>query len=180
MEKEHHPPDDELMANVGRGDLEAFELLVVRHQTAAWKSACRFLGDPRDAQDLVQEAFLRILEAAPRYRAKGTFPAYLRRIVANLCMDRAKKMGPFFTDVLPDRPDPAPSGETAAILQEDADFVRVAIGDLLPMQRMVVLLRYYEDLSYSEIADALGLTVKSVERHLARAREHLCSILVEP
>ncbi len=165
------------MARVGRGDLEAFEVLAVRHQAAAWRMACRFLGDPRDAQDLVHEAFLKILESAPRYKPAGTFPAYLRRILANLCMDKAKKMEPFFMDEPPDRHDPAPSGETAAILVENAALVRAAIADLPPRQRMVVLLRYYEDLSYIEIAEALSITAKSVERSLAHARENLCSML---
>ena len=74
------------------GDLAAFEELVRRNQGGAWALAWRFLGDAAEAQDIVQEAFLRIYKAAPRYRPTAAFRTYLYRVVARLCLDwKAKK-----------------------------------------------------------------------------------------
>jgi len=179
MEEGRLPTDDELMERTSGGDLRAFEDLVRRHRSAAWRLACGFLGEARDAQDIVQEAFLRILEAAPRYRPSGAFPAYLRRVLANLCMDRARKMEPVYTDAVPEPDDPRPSEEEAMIASERGRRVQLALEALPSNQRMVVLLKYYEGLSYAEIAAALGTTEKAVERHLARARECLCSALAD-
>ena len=167
------PSDEELMLAVGGGDLAAFEQLVTRHQRSAWNAAYRFLGNTADAEDVAQEAFLRVLDSANRYRPTAAFRTYLYRIVARLCFDfsrrkRLRRHGQL-SDVAENRPSP----EDAAVVGELAAAVAGAIDTLPPAQKMAVILRYYEGLGYREIAVALSTTVKGAERLLARARAAL-------
>ncbi|HZU37382.1 MAG TPA: sigma-70 family RNA polymerase sigma factor [Gemmataceae bacterium] len=165
--------DEELMLAVRGGDLGAFEALVQRHQHSAWQAAYRFLGDPVEAEDAVQDAFLRVFHAAARYQPTARFRTYLYRIITRLCLDHIQKKKPVYRQELNHVIDQAPSAaERLSNLECEAD-VRRALANLPPKQRMAVLLRYYEGLGYAEIADALETTVKAVERLLARARATL-------
>jgi RNA polymerase sigma-70 factor (ECF subfamily) len=94
---------EQLMQAVAGGDLSAFNEIVLRHQKLAWGIAYRFLGDRHAAEDIAQEAFLRILDAAPRYKPTAAFPTYLSRIVTRLCLDRARKKRPMPTACQPCR-----------------------------------------------------------------------------
>jgi len=161
------------MGAVAEGDMAAFDALVRRHQDAAWSTAFRFLRNDADARDIVQSAFLKLLEAAPRYRPSAAFRTYLTCIVTRLCMDWAAKKRPVSVAVLPDRPDPSPSVEEAATGDALAGAVRGALLALPPNQRMALILRHYEELSYAEIGKAMALSPKAVERLLARGREAL-------
>jgi len=165
------------MLRVAEGDLDAFNEIVRRHQRTAWRIAYRFLGNSAEAEDVVQEAFLRILTAAPRYKPSATFTTYLYRVIARLCIDYARKKHPVFTNTLPETvvssPDPS-----MALAQKDRDaLVREALDALPPRQRMVIILKYYEGFGYGEIARAMSTTVKAVERLLGRARTALKSSL---
>ena len=170
--------DELLMLKVAEGDLESFEEIVLRHQRTAWRIALRFLGDPAEAEDVTQETFLRILAAAPRYRPDAAFSTYLYRIVARLCIDHARAKRPVFTNSLPETVDPSPGPATALIQKDRDELVRKALDALPPRQRMVLILKYYEGLRYEEIAQAMGTTVKAVERLLGRARVALKSSLL--
>jgi RNA polymerase sigma-70 factor (ECF subfamily) len=78
--------DELLMQACAGGDLDAFSEIVLRYQGFAWKMAYRFLGDATEARDIAQEAFLKILEAAPRYQRKGAFRTYFYRALIHLCI----------------------------------------------------------------------------------------------
>ena len=171
--------DEQLMLAVATGDLAAFDTIVLRHQQALWSIAYRFLGDPAEAEDVVQEAFLRLLALAPRYRPSGGLRAYLRRVVATVCIDATRKKHPVYTDTLPDLPDSVPGPAKALRLQELQAQVRQALDALAPQQRMVLILRHYEELSYADIAAAMGTTPKAVEGLLHRARRSLRSSLAK-
>jgi len=162
--------DEELMLAVGKGDLAAFGEIVSRHQAAAWNAAYRFLSDAAEAEDIAQQAFLNLIEAADRYEASAKFTTYLYRIVTRLCIDRSRKKQPVYTDDLPARATPGSSPAEAAERGERDEAVRAALARLPDRQRIVVVLRYYEGLSGSEIAAAMGTSVKAIERLLARAR----------
>ena len=165
--------DEELMLAVRQGDLHGFEILIQRHQDAAWRAAYRFLGDRVEAEDAVQEAFLRIFHAANRYQPTARFRTYLYRILTRLCLDQIQKKRPVYRQELSHVIDKAPSAGECLVARECEDDVRRALAALPPKQRMAVLLRYYEGLSYADIATALDSTVKAVERLLARARATL-------
>ncbi|MBI4776128.1 MAG: sigma-70 family RNA polymerase sigma factor [Deltaproteobacteria bacterium] len=169
--------DEFLMQAAGKGDLEAFGEIVQRHHSWAWRIAYRFLGDEPEAADIVQEAFLRLLDASRRYRPTAKFRTYFYRIITRLCLDRTKKKQPLYLETIPDAPDPRPDAADAMVLQEAAVAVRAALDVLPPNQRMAIVLRYYEELNYEDIASALETTPKAVERLLAHGRERLRAIL---
>ncbi|NOY12252.1 MAG: sigma-70 family RNA polymerase sigma factor [Deltaproteobacteria bacterium] len=169
--------DEQLMLRVAEGNLDAFNELVRRHQRTAWRIAHRFLGDPAEAEDVAQEAFLRILAAAPRYKPSAAFSTYLYRVVARLCIDNTRKKRPVFTNTLPETVDSSPDPATALVQKDRDALIRKALDALPSRQRMVVILKYYEGLRYGEIARAMGTTVKAVERLLGRARKTLQSSL---
>ncbi|OHB66516.1 MAG: RNA polymerase subunit sigma-70 [Planctomycetes bacterium RBG_13_62_9] len=165
------------MLAVGEGDIEAFEELVRRHQIWAWGIAYRFLGHREEAEDMVQDAFLRLLEASGRYQPTSALKTYFYQIITRLCLDRAKKRQLRYLDIMPDVPASTPDAPDQMEKTQEADAVRAALDALAPQQRMAVVLRYYEGLSYQDIASALEITPKAVERLLARGRDRLQTIL---
>jgi RNA polymerase sigma-70 factor, ECF subfamily len=175
--------DEELMLSVAKGNRGAFEEIVRRHQRSAWNTACRFLGDVEEARDVVQDTFLKILDAAPRYQPTALFKTYLYCIIARLCLDRARKKRPIYTDDLaddlPQMHDPRPSASERLLTRERDRAVAAALDTLPPNQRMAVILKYYEGLGYQEISQAMQITEKAVERLLARARASLQAALLD-
>lgn len=168
------PDSDEfLLQETGRGGLAAFSRIVQRHQTWAWRVAYRFTGNGEDASDIVQEAFLRLIDASGRYRPTAKFRTYFYQIISRLCLDQAKRKRPLLLETVPDSPDPSPDAGDTMMRQEAAAAVRAALAALPPDQRLAIVLRYYEDLGYGEIALALETTAKAVERLLSRGRERL-------
>ena len=165
------------MRAVQNGDLAAFEQIVLRHQASAWNTACRFLNDPAEAEDVAQDAFLRILDAAPRYQPTARFKTYLLRIVTHLCLDRIRKKHPLYTASLPDAPAAGQSPADQLQVKERNQQVRAALEQLPPSQRLALTLRYDEELGYQEIAVVMQTTPKAVERLLARGRRALASLL---
>jgi len=165
--------DEELMLAVADGDLDAFGELVRRHQRSVWNTAWRLLRDATEAEDAAQDAFLRILDAAPRYRPTAAFRTYLNRVVTRLCLDRLAKKHPTFTDRLPVVMSDGPGPADGILQEETAVAVRRALDTLPPRQRVALVLRHYEDLSYLEIAQSMDTSVKSVERLLAHGRKTL-------
>ena len=160
--------DEELMLAVGKGDLNALGEIVLRHQHSAWNIAYRFLGNETDAEDVAQEAFLKLLGAAKRYRPTASFRTYLHRIVTRLCLDWVAKKQPIYTNKLPEAADPARTASEKLISVERDLAVRKALYKLPPNQRMAIVLKYYEGIGYREIAATMEVTEKAVERLLAR------------
>ncbi len=165
--------DESLMALVAEGDCAAFEQLVVRHQQAVWRTTYRMVGDVQAAEDLAQEAFLRIFRAADRYQATSTFRTYLYRVVVHLCVDYLRKGRPEPAADLSHLTAPTASADDQAETGERRHAVQQAIASLPPKQRSAVVLRYYESLSTREIAEVMETTAKAIERHLARGRAAL-------
>jgi len=167
------PSDEESMLAAGQGDLNAFEGIVLRYQKTAWQIAYRFLGDAAEAEDVAQDAFLKLLAAAPRYRPSASFRTFFYRIVSRLCIDRTRKMKPVYLDKVPDMPDSRPHASDRMASAERTAAIRRAMDALPSNQRMAIVLRHYEDFDYRSIAKTMGITEKAVERLLARGREHM-------
>jgi len=158
------------MLAVAGGDTAAFEQIVLRHQDAVWRTAYRMVGDRQSAEDLAQEAFLRVFRAAARYLPTAPFRTYLYRIVVRACLDHLRKKRPQLGLDHAQVTEPGLPVEQQTEFGERADLVHQAVASLPPKQRSAVVLRYYEGLSTAEIADVMRTTAKAVERLLARGR----------
>lgn len=172
------PTDEQLMRLAAAGNLGAFEHLMLRYERQAWNTAFRFLGDSIEAEDVVQEAFLRIYEAAKRYEPTATFRTYLSRIITRLCIDFVTKKRPTYSHLVPEVLDREPIPLEVITISDRRQEVRQALDRLVPTQRMAIVLKYFEGLDYREIADAMETTTKSVEHLLARGRDALQRTLV--
>ena len=174
--------DFELMARIGDGDHEAFRELVERHQNTVIGTVAKMLGNPSDAEDISQQVFLRIWRNARRYRPDARFTTYLFTITRNLVFNETRRRGrkkEVSADEreenshhqIEDSPDRRPDAE---LLQTELrEAIDAAIAALPESQRMAVVLRRYEQLSYEEIAAVLGLSVSAVKSLLFRARSAL-------
>lgn len=178
--------DTNLMLLIKNGDQQAFRELVERHKLSVLNLCLRFVGNKQDAEDLAQEAFIRVFQAAPNYEVKAAFTTWLYRITVNLCLNhqRRKKILHFFSlDQGKNSQHQASYGvhDFADQQRPDADFerkelqqiVHQAILSLPENQQSVLILHRYHDLSYKEIADVLATTVSAVESRLHRAKENL-------
>jgi RNA polymerase sigma-70 factor (ECF subfamily) len=169
--------DEELMQHVRGGDRDALEELVRRYHGPLRNFAVRFLDDRDAADDVVQETFLRVLEAAPRWRATAKVSTYLHTIAANLCRDELKRARRRREEPLEegeDGPvDPAPSPEAQALANLRAAKVRAAVQRLPPEQREAVLLHHYQGLSHPEIAQVCRCPVGTVKSRLHHAHRKL-------
>lgn len=169
--------DNDLMSAVRGGDLQAFEQLILKYQASAWNTAYQFLGDTNEAQDLAQEAFLRIFVAANRYRPTASFQTYLYNVVTRLCIDYVRKKRPTYSKKPSAVKDDKPPAVEQAAKKEMEKAIRRAIDLLPPKQRMAVVLRYFEGIRTRQIALAMGMSPKAIERALYRARKKLEPIL---
>ncbi len=126
-----------------------------------------------EAEDVAQETFLRILEAAPRYQPNAAFLTYFYRTLAHLCIDRARKRQLISIEDIPEVANPAYLPVDKLIERERRAQIRDALDTLPSKQKAAIILNYYKYLSYVEIAQVLGVTPKSVERLISRARTSL-------
>lgn len=165
--------EKQLMQAVAAGDPEAFREIILRHQQVAWNTAYRFLRDPMEAEDIVQETFLRIFKAAPRYQPRAKFRTYLYRILTRLCIDHARKKNPLLVDSIADLAHSAPGPLEDLIFDEREAEVHAHLDVLPPNQKAAIILKHFEGLSYAEISQVMGITQKAVERLLSRARSTL-------
>ena len=171
-----------LMARIGEGDHAAFKQLVERHQNAVIGTVAKMLGNPSEAEDIAQQVFLRIWRNAKRYRPDAKFTTYLFTITRNLVFNESRRRSrkkEVSSDereensnlLVEANPDRQPDAELLqAELQRKVDE---AIASLPETQRMAVVLRRYEQLSYEEIAVVLELSVSAVKSLLFRARTSL-------
>lgn len=170
--------DEVLMVRVGQGDQPAFQVLVHRHLQRSLALARRMTASASDAEEIAQEAFLRVWTSAPRWRVEGAaFRTWLYRIVVNLCLDRGRRK-PFAP--LEDAGDPSdPSPDALALLEQQETVRRVAqaVAELPDRQRAALVLSYYEGMSNAEAAAVLGVSVSGLEALLVRARRGLRSRL---
>jgi RNA polymerase sigma-70 factor (ECF subfamily) len=178
-------PSEDLMTRIAEGDDYAFEILVHRHQTSVLNLVYRFIGDRTKAQDLAQEVFLRVWQAANTYKPEAKFTTWIYRITANLCLNelkssRRRKLFQFLQfgedqentieEVLVDA---SPSPEDLLLSREQSRRISDALQSLPENQRMALILKRYDDLSYQEIAKVIGCSVSAIESLLVRAKRSL-------
>ena len=161
------------MAQAAEGDMDAFEEVVRRNQQTALNVAYRFLGDSVLAEDVAQDAFLKILAGASRYKPTARFSTYLYNVVWHLCIDLYRKKRPEPLDARPDREHHGAGPVQTALAGEQQAVVREAVDSLPPRQRMTIVLKHFEGLSYEEIGRALDCSPTAVDALLVRAKRRL-------
>jgi RNA polymerase sigma-70 factor (ECF subfamily) len=183
---EEDAEDVRLMRLVAEGDTGAFEEVIERHQALVAGTAARMLGSNSDVEDIAQQVFIRVWKSARRYVPRAKFTTWLLKITRNLVFNelrRAKRRAqvPLQSDPgaeeiqLKDETNRAPD---ASLLEDELQrAIEEAIMQLPESQRMALVLRRYEQLSYEQIAEVLDLSVPAVKSVLFRARTELRSRL---
>lgn len=165
--------DEALMARIARGDRAAFRVLAERHTPRSVGLARRITGSSSDAEDVVQDAWIRVWTHAPRWQPLATFRTWFTRVVVNLCLDRKRRAVPLPIEAAGDPADPAPDAVAEIERSQTDRAVDAAIAQLPERQRAAIVLSYREGMSNADTADALGTSVSAVETLLARAKDNL-------
>ncbi len=167
--------DEQLMRDYARGDVQAFEALFRRHGQKIYNLFLRFSGDPQLAEDLLQECFLRVIEARDRYRSENAFDRWLITIAINLLRDhhrRSRRRNEKTMSEEPVAPDAGnPAGTNPQLDLERRylqDAVQKALLSLPAEQREVILLSKYYGFSFAEIADMLNITPAAAKQKAYR------------
>lgn len=165
--------DAALMRRVASGDPAASRQVVDRHLPGSISFAWRMLGDRASAEDMAQEAFLRLWRQAPRWRAKAQIGTWLRTVLYNACVDQLRKRRPQ-TDIADmDIADGSPTPAEAHQTDQVATMVQGAIAALPERQRAAIALVHYDEMTNIEAAEILDVSVDALESLLARGRRAL-------
>jgi RNA polymerase sigma-70 factor (ECF subfamily) len=177
-----------LIASARKGDVRAFNQLVMLYQTMVYNLAYRILSDPDAAADATQDAFLSAYKGIPKFRG-GSFKAWLLRIVTNACYDQLRRKQRRPTSSLDDLPveadhttylrDPAKLPVEIVERHELNKVIQSGISTLPADQRMVLVLSDIQGLSYKEIAQSMGISLGTVKSRLSRGRARLRDYLQE-
>ena len=163
-----------VLAQAQKGSSEAFTEIVEAYQRPVFNLCYRMLGDPDEAEDAAQETFLRAYDSMHRYDRQRSFSTWLLSIAAHYCIDQLRKRRLTFIsmDATPqlDPPDHGPGPEATTTINEEQRQVQSLLKSLNSQDRAAVIMYYWYDFSYDEIAVALKMTVSAVKSRLHRAR----------
>jgi RNA polymerase sigma-70 factor, ECF subfamily len=167
-------PDPDVLRKAQRGDEHAFRLLVVAYETPVYNYVLRMVGDRALAEDLTQEIFLRIYQGLAGFSLRCRFTTWLFQVAKNRVLDelRARERKPQAFVTLDDLP-PLEVVDAPPERVEAIDAVWRAVAELNPDLKMALLLRDIVGLSYTEIADALEITLATVKWRIFKAREEV-------
>jgi RNA polymerase sigma-70 factor (ECF subfamily) len=176
--------DENLMANVAQGQRAPLEVLVRRHGSALLTFIRRMVGDPHRSEELFQDVFLAVWSKRQQYQFPRSFKNWLYTIAVNRCRQdfRTRPMVTisFDEEEGPSVPSGEPSPVETAIATETATRVARAVARLPEQQRLVVVFRVWQELSYAEIADLLNVTEATVRSHMHHALVALRKYLEPP
>lgn len=175
----HALDDAQLVAQAQHGDIESFEVLVRRHHTQVYRIALRMLGNSADAEDATQEIFIDTWRALPGFQGRSSFATWLYRIVIRRSLKVRRtfrptaSLGDDHEGYRTDRPD------HTLLTRETTEALNKAIAELPEEQRVALVLREFEELSYDRLAEVLGITEAAVKGRLYRARRGLMEAMRE-
>lgn len=175
--------DAAIAARLAARDPAALRIVIGAHAAVLHRIAFRMIGEPQDAEDIVQEALLRLWDQAPKIAARhpvGSQAAaslrlggWLSRVVTNLAIDRLRRARRLSGGEVPDAADDAPLADALIEADERDGMTRTLLATLPDRQRAAIVLTYYEELPNAEAADALDMNIKAFESLLHRARAAL-------
>lgn len=166
--------DDQLLARVAVGDPAATRAMVARKLPRLLSLAGRMLGDAAEAEDVAQEAFLRIWKQASRWRpGEARFDTWLHRVALNLCYDRLRRRRELAFADPPDRADDGPGPDRGLLAADTGRRVGAALQSLPDRQREAIVLCHYQELGNIEAAAVMGVSVEALESLLGRGRRAL-------
>ncbi|MCB1307202.1 MAG: sigma-70 family RNA polymerase sigma factor [Leptospiraceae bacterium] len=166
-----------LIERIKAGDGDAYMELVGEYRIRLYRKACSIINDAEDAEDVLQDALLTAYRALPRFRGESGIYTWLYRIVVNKCRDylrssrntRQESMDPTQAVISDDRI----SVEKNLELSDDAGYLMTKINGLDDKYRQILVYRYYDELSYEEIAELIHVNIGTVKSRLFKARELL-------
>jgi RNA polymerase sigma-70 factor (ECF subfamily) len=168
--------DKELIEGCRRGESDAFRALFERYKDRVYSIALRYSGDSGVAQDIAQETFLKIFVGIGHFRGESEFGSWLYRMVVNSCLDqkrRTSRLTPLLDEALAIIQSPDISVLDDVLRAELSSHVQAVVGSLPDEQRMLIVLRYTEGLSYDEIAIILGCSTGTIGSRLNRIHKTL-------
>lgn len=175
-----------LVKRAAEGDEGAFEKLVIENEKLIYNVALKITGNPDDAEDVAQEAFIKAYRNLGSFRGESRFSGWLYRLCYNAAMDHIRKTrdpnlrsltNDDGSDAELDVADPAPTPEESAERKETQRIVREAVNQLDGDKREILIMREFSGMSYTAIADALGIEEGTVKSRISRARASLAEIL---
>ncbi len=176
--------DEEAVARVREGNPEAFRILVERHSRAIFRLAYRMTGNEQDAEDTVQETFLRAFKQLRTFDGRSAFSTWIYRVCTNCAIDsmrvrtkherkRVREMEDSETDLLAEQPGKAPTAEQLLHSREIAESLRPALEQLSVMERTAFVMRHYEGLGIEEIGRILEVQPNAAKHSVFRAVQKL-------
>src|ERR1051325_11608531 len=179
--------DEDLMVLYQRGGVRAFELLLTRHRKPVYNFILRFVGDKETAEDLLQEAFMRVIKGAEAYKRQAKFTTWLYTIARNLCVDQSRRRkhrkhasldAPMaaseesgtLLDVIPGS---GMASDRKSVNKQLHEQMQHAIESLSDEQREVFLMREFLDMPFKQIADVVGVPENTVKSRMRYALEKL-------
>ncbi|MCH2076919.1 MAG: RNA polymerase sigma factor [Rhodobacteraceae bacterium] len=170
--------DEALLVLYANGDAAAARSLTVQLAPRVLAHAFRMLGDRAEAEDVTQEALMRLWKIAPDWRqGEAKVTTWLYRVTANLCTDRLRKVRMKDIDDVPEIVDDAPSADEGLIEKARAEALNGALAELPERQRQAVVLRHIEGLQNPEISEIMDISVEAVESLTARGKRALAAAL---
>ena len=179
-----------IIKKAAAGSADAFEQLLLKYQTPIYNLCLRMTGNPEDAADMTQEAFLKAWRSLSSFQFESSFSTWLYRLTTNTCLEylRSLKRRPQCSltvgddegeEQVLDVTDKAPTPEEALLSAEERSQLVHALSQLEASQRQIITLRVVNDLSYAEIAEILDVKEGTVKSRLARARDNLRKKLLQ-
>lgn len=171
-------PDAAAIALMAEGQSAGLSQLMDRHLTRIKSLAWHMLGDDMRAEDVAQEVMLKSwIQARSWTPGKAKFSTWMHRVATNICLDHLRKKREVLSDALPEVADSRPSAETEMAAEQSSNAVKAALMSLPDRQRAALTLCHYQNLTQSDAADILEISVSAYESLLARARRALAKDL---
>ena len=166
------------MEALKQGDQTAYAELVKRHADRFLSVATRLMGNKVNAEDMVQEAFIKLLTGADKFNAEaGRFTTWFYRVVSNRCLDELRRKRPVALPEGYDKEDEKAQTDASLLERDKQVVVRHALDMLSERQKLAITLCYFEELSNKEAAEVMDINIKALESLLARGRQALKSQL---